>query len=265
MKKMNNVLMNKKQIVAKENGIHSWWTVSLMQWQVTIRSGNMTYRCWRFVSCPNWDGMVPVSWLVSRSLNSGSMKMNNLKQIVAKTNDIHSWWTVCNMQWRARTGSDKMTYRYWRFVSCPNSDGMVPVSWLLWRSLYSGSMKMNNVKQIVAKTNDIHSWWAVCNMQWRARTGSDKMTYRFWRFVSCPNSDGMVPVSWLVWSHLKSRWMIYEKQIVAKENGIHSWWAVSLMQWQVTIRSGNMTYRYWRYVSCPNSDGMVPVSWLSWR
>jgi hypothetical protein len=32
---MNHVLMNEKKMKAAENGIHSWWTVSIMALQVT--------------------------------------------------------------------------------------------------------------------------------------------------------------------------------------------------------------------------------------
>jgi hypothetical protein len=48
-----DVLMNEKQIIAKENDIHSCWTVSIIQLQVTASSDRMTYRVWRFASCPN--------------------------------------------------------------------------------------------------------------------------------------------------------------------------------------------------------------------
>jgi hypothetical protein len=205
--------MNEKQIVAKEKDIHSWWSVSIMQFHVTTNSDKMTYRRWRFVSCPNWVGIVPVSSLPPSHLKSKMnewrvKKMNNVmmneKQIFAKAKDIHSRWTVGIMQLLVTTSSDILTYSPRRFVSCPNWDGMVPVSWLPQRYLKSKWIKnkdeqyvLMNEKEIVAKEKDIHSWCPVRIMQLQVTTSSDKMTYRVWRFVSCPNWDGMVPVSWL--------------------------------------------------------------------
>jgi hypothetical protein len=55
--------MNAKQIVEKANNFHSRRKGSLMQLQVINSIDKITYRCKRFVTCPNWYGMEPVSWL----------------------------------------------------------------------------------------------------------------------------------------------------------------------------------------------------------
>jgi hypothetical protein len=118
-KKMKNVLIHEKPIVAKENGIHSWWTVSIVQLQVTTSSDEMTYRDWRLVSCPNWDGMVPVSWLIARLLKSRWMKNEEDEQCV------DAWETDCCKRLK------RMTFIYdGQIVSCSCRWQQVVTKWL---------------------------------------------------------------------------------------------------------------------------------------